>query len=229
LALTARQAKGGKTYRAQTVHHPDVYDKACWDCQWKFKPKRDSWDEEVDVKITFFDLETTGLDPKVHEIIELAALEVDPETLEVTRSYAVKVKPERLHTAHPKALEVNGYTASGWTDAINRKEALQHVFPLLENTIPAGHNVNFDIGFFQAAYREANLPDPGFHKITLDTKTLAQQLREEGLYPKGRSLSLDAVCQHFGIYRPSPHRAYEDAFACIEFVKAAKKLRSESN
>jgi len=178
------------------------------------------------VKLTFFDLETTGLDPKVHEILELAAIEVDPDTLEIKRSYAVKVKPERLHTAHPKALEVNGYTSASWTEAIDRKAALQHVFPLLENAIPAGHNISFDIGFFQAAYREAQLPDPGFHKITLDTKTLAQQLREEELYPKGRSLSLDAVCQHFGIYRPSPHRAYEDTWACVEVVKAVKKLRS---
>ena len=57
--------------------------------------------------LCFVDVETTGLDPVRHELIELAAVRVDRHTLEPLDHVSVKVRPERLADADPKALEVN--------------------------------------------------------------------------------------------------------------------------
>ena len=176
-------------------------------------------------KLTFFDIETTGLDPIKNEILELAAVEVDIDTLEVTRSFVAKTKPVRMETAHPKALEVCGYRPDDWREAIDLKQALRDVYPLLVDCIPGGHNVSFDIRFLKQAYHQHGLPSPRFHSLHVDTQTIVGELRAEGVYPAKRSLSLDSVAGHFSIQRPSPHRAYDDVMACVEVIRKIKTMR----
>lgn len=179
-------------------------------------------------KLTFFDIETTGLDPVKNEILELAAIEIDVQTLEVIRSYATKTKPVRMETAHPRALEVCGYRPEDWTEAKDLKVALQEVHSLLYRCIPGGHNVTFDIRFLEQAYRQHYLPSPEFHSLHVDTQSIVGELRTEGLYPAKRSLSLDSVAGYFDVQRPSPHRAYDDVVACIEVIKKIKELRKKT-
>ena len=69
--------------------------------------------------LCFVDVETTGLDPVRHELLELAAVRVDRHTLEPLDHVSVKVRPERLADADPKALEVNGYSDDAWRDAVS--------------------------------------------------------------------------------------------------------------
>ncbi len=49
--------------------------------------------------VAFVDLETTGLDPSRHDIIEIGIVRVDARTLEVLDEYEVLVAPERLGEA----------------------------------------------------------------------------------------------------------------------------------
>ena len=46
--------------------------------------------------LVFVDVETTGLDPDRHELIEVAAVRVHPHTLEPLDHLSVRVVPERL-------------------------------------------------------------------------------------------------------------------------------------
>jgi DNA polymerase III epsilon subunit-like protein len=63
-------------------------------------------------KLAFIDLETTGMDPLKHEIIEigclLAKLDDKGQYVEL-ESFELKVKPEHIETAEQEALRVNGY------------------------------------------------------------------------------------------------------------------------
>ncbi len=178
------------------------------------------------MKLTFFDIETTGLNPEKHEIIELAAIQVDPDTLDVWKVYSAKTIPVHLERAEPRALQINGYNEDDWCNALPLKVALSEVFPLLHRCIPGGHNVNFDVRFLTKAYASEGLADPEFQTVTLDTQTLAKDLKTQGYYPIG-SLSLDSVTSFFGVARPNPHRAYDDALACVEVVRKVKKIKAE--
>ena len=172
--------------------------------------------------LVFVDVETTGLDPARHELIEIAAVRVDAHTLEPLDHASVRVRPSRLGDADPRALEVNGYSDAAWKDAVSLPTALRRVAPLLDGALVAGHNVGFDWAFLARGFERAGLPLPDVDYHRLDTASLAWPLVAGA---EIESLSLDAVCTALGLHRPSPHRALADAMASLE---VARRLRDRS-
>ncbi len=168
--------------------------------------------------ITMLDLETTGLDPEKNEILEIAVVRIDLDTLQILDTYVTKTKPEHLETAHPRALEVNGYNEKDWLSAISTKQALQDIYPKLYRCVPGGHNVDFDLRFLNAAYRKYGLPSPEFSDVHLDTQEIAKLLKKQKRYT-GISVSLSAVAAYYGYTQPTPHRAYDDVMACIHILR----------
>jgi DNA polymerase-3 subunit epsilon len=166
--------------------------------------------------IVFLDLETTGLDPRRHEILEIGAVRVDPMTLAILAEAEVRVAPRRLEDAEPDALRVNGYAAKDWTSALGLDVALGMIAPLLEGAILAGHNPSFDRGFLVEGWQQAGVTPPPMDYHLLDTASLAWPLYSAGAIEK---LSLSTLCAHFGIERPSPHRALADAHASRELAR----------
>ncbi len=80
--------------------------------------------------LVFIDTETTGLDPRKHELIEIAVVRVkqdwsgDKPTFTVADEWSTKVRPENIQSADPASLRVNGYSASGWDHSTRVAEAL---------------------------------------------------------------------------------------------------------
>ena len=165
--------------------------------------------------IAFIDLETTGLDPARHEIIEAAVIRVDGETLAEIDHTDVRVHPERIEDASPEALRINGYTPEAWKNAASLGQALEWIAPLLEGAVLAGHNPGFDRAFLDAACRRLGLMPAWDHHL-LDTASLAWPLLASG---ELAGLSLDAVCAHLGIVRKERHRALADAADCLEVAR----------
>lgn len=152
----------------------------------------------------FVDVETTGLDPIENEMLEFAALKGD-EILNF------KIKPRRMHTAHPKALEVNGYKEENWGDALDIAEAAPKIAAFLKDAVIVGHNVRFDMDFISQFLKEAGVNVRlDYHLV--DTVTIAYIK----LVPLGLdSLSLKNVCQFVGIQpEPEVHRALAGAKTC---------------
>lgn len=158
--------------------------------------------------IVFLDLETTGLDPKVHEIIEVAAIQVDALSLIELDVLHMRVKPERLGDASVHALNMNGFDVEEWEDASFIGAALIQLYPLLDGAILAGHNVAFDRAFLDAAYEYLKLQPPKIDHHTLDTASLAWPLYVNGEID---SLSLATVCKALNVEGGPPHRALSDA------------------
>jgi len=155
----------------------------------------------------FIDCETTGLDDAEHEIIEICLMAADGSIL-----FQSKIKPRHIETAHPKALEVNGYNEEAWADAPYFSEVAEEIAAILKWCIWIGHNPSFDLGFVKAELKRVDeklLKGIGYH--TVDTVGLAEtQLSDIGL----DSLSLVNVCKFLRIELVNAHTAEADTDAC---------------
>jgi DNA polymerase-3 subunit epsilon len=171
--------------------------------------------DHVAKKVCFIDLETTGLDPSKHEIIELAALVVDPTTWQIIRELELKVKPEHIETAEQGALAINGYSPDNWEGAVSLEWAMSELEPLLCDAIPAGHNPRFDLGFMEAAWKKVGHRPQCMDYHVLDTVSLCMPLYLTG---ELTSLKLEAVCSHLGVPMPT-HRAMADCRASLEIAR----------
>ena len=166
--------------------------------------------------IAFIDLETTGLDPACHEILEAAVIRVDGGTLAEIDHTDVRVHPERIEDASPEALRINGYAPEAWKDAASLGQALEWIAPLLDGAVLAGHNPGFDRAFLEAGCRRTGIAPPAWDHHLLDTASLAWPLFASG---RLASLSLDAVCAHLGIVRKERHRALADAANSLDVAR----------
>lgn len=120
--------------------------------------------------LTFIDLETTGLTAydlrrsgeirQYNEVIELAAIRVTQPALEVVSEWTAKFRPRRIETAHPKALQVNGYSATAWSSALPLEPAVAQFLELTRDTIIVSHNMPFDSEFLVALLKEAGAIGP---------------------------------------------------------------------
>lgn len=159
--------------------------------------------------VAFLDVETTGLDPKVHEILEIAVVDVQGKVLLDT-----KVKPVNIESASEEALKINNYNEADWADAPTFEEIKDQVIEALEHKILVGQNPQFDRNFVVEALDRVGV-EKAYRKVrrhTIDTITLAW----EHLVPCGlERLNLDAECKFMGIPldREDRHGALNDVQA----------------
>ena len=166
--------------------------------------------------LAFIDLETTGLDSEFYEIIEIGVIRVNPKNMRIIQELSLRVKPEYIERADPRALIVNGYSEDMWEYAQPLAKALDNIRHCITGTILAGHNVQFDKAFLEAAYRKTGIPREDFDYHVFDTATLAWPLYAKGLIS---SLQLDSLCKYFHIERKKPHRALDDAHISFRIAK----------
>lgn len=173
----------------------------------------------------YIDTETTGLDPTVHELLEVAVVteEVDPLNPfrpGVTSRWSQKILPEHIENAEPKALEVNGYTPEKWDGAVPFSTIAVDLAKRLKGGVIVGQNVGFDVGFLNAAFKRAGVDHRmSYHHV--DTVTLAYQ--RWGIGGEVQSLSLDKLRVFLGIPVAEHHSALKDAFDCRTVYYMATK------
>ena len=161
----------------------------------------------ADLPLAFIDVETTGLTPSLHEIIDIAIIRRDRDG---RRVFATKVRPERIEDASPRALEVNGYHPGLWANAPFFHEIADDVLAWLDGTVVVGHNVTYDVAMVEGRLIASGKP-PKWRIRRVDTCTLAY----EWLSPLGlRSLGLEAIRDLLGWDPAGAHTALTDATDC---------------
>lgn len=173
--------------------------------------------------LAFIDVETTGLDSDVHEIIELGVVLVRqiPQEgkgpgLEVIGEYEYKIIPERLYNADPESLKINGYTPEKWTDAKPLKEVMEDFAARTKSASFVAHNVVFDFAFLEKAFTRAGVKNEmHYHKIDTISLAFAKLYHD----PKVEKFSLRFLCEYLGIENKSAHTALSDARATFELYK----------
>lgn len=173
--------------------------------------------------IAITDLETTGLDPTKHEIIEIGLVLVKQPNLKIIDTLDIKVKPKHIQTADSKALKLNGYNKNDWANASILHKALKTYLQKSKASIFCAQNISFDLPFIKTACKTTRLTFTlDYHCI--DIPTLAWYFMRNKEIEK---LNLNKIAEFLGI-KPEPdiHRAINGAMLAYEVLK---KLVLERN
>lgn len=170
------------------------------------------------------DTETTGLDPKVQEIIQFACVLCD-NNLNKINSFSFRVHPQHIQTASIDALAINGYNPATWNPHFpNHKEAFVELNGFLvrnnvngDVVIPVGQNVKFDMDFLTSSYEREGVLFP-FSFTTLDLIDISKiwaYFRNVRL----RRHSLKYLSEFTGIVNDKPHDAIADVETTLSILK----------
>jgi DNA polymerase III epsilon subunit-like protein len=179
-------------------------------------------------RLVFFDLETTGLDPRHHQPIQIGAVAVDGETLAELAAFEVKVRFQR-EQASPEALAVNSFEDGAWGEAVSEREAARRFAEFLKahatlRRETAAHkpyllselcafNSAFDLGMVQAWYERLGLFLPASWHARCVMQRAFWYWFEQGL-PPPPDWKLGTLCRAFGVeLGESAHDALADARA----------------
>jgi len=176
--------------------------------------------------IAAIDIETTGLDPHYHDIVEIA---IQPLCDDFSPSpdvtpFTARIRARRPRNASPKALEVNGLDPN---EGEEYHEFLARLLAWLgkysiEKINILGQNVDFDRAFI-----EANIPELGKmfgHRDIRDSQRLARAFNDICIMKTGKpafeNLGLVALREALGIEGSQAHRALDDAIDSAKVYKA---------
>lgn len=176
-------------------------------------------------KILWLDLETTGLEPKDHDIIQLAALiEIDGTIVEEVNLFARPMRPENIQS---DALAISGWSREDLDDLPPWPKTLDKFKKVLakyvsrykkeDKLVPAGYFVRFDTDFLREGFRKVRDKFYGswFTSINLDVASvLAEQVAAGKIIAP--SFKLKDICEIFGI----PLKAHD----ALEDIKATRML-----
>lgn len=178
-------------------------------------------------KVFYFDVETTGLDAKKQDIIQLAYLiEIDDKVIEEGN---YELQPFNYATIEPKALEISKRTVEDLKTYSQPKEIYFKLIKTLDKYvdkynkkdkfIPAGYNVNFDLQFLREFWFKNNNKYFGayFDYHILDPITTLYLLAYKGLI-KVKDYHLKTICEYFKIPIEA-HDALSDIKATREVIR----------
>lgn len=179
------------------------------------------------MKIALLDVETTGLDAQLHEILEIAVVVFDDETLEILDTYEAKVLPTHIETAHPKALQVNGYSLHEWRKAVPLEDMMRSLSAGTTDCILMAFNKHFDLSFLDQAIRSTGI-ELHSKRITLDLRDYAwNQMDHRNPF---LTWSMRETCLRLGVTpEPTQHRAMNGVLCEYEIYKALKTHTYEQN
>jgi DNA polymerase III alpha subunit (gram-positive type) len=170
--------------------------------------------------IIITDVETTGLDPRFHEIVEIGAIKVDADLNELAR-FDLKVRPIFIERAEPEALAINGYNAGDWADAAGYVQAAQRFSTFSAEGVLAAWNITFEYNFLDQMFRDTRaINRMDHHRIDMPSIAWALLPNTTKL-----NLDLDLMGGHFGMPpEQKPHRGIRGAEYELALLKHLRGL-----
>lgn len=176
----------------------------------------------MDKKIFWFDCETTGIDHKLHDIIQIAFIvEINGE---MEAQYKFNIQPFSYETIEPSALEVNGFTIEQIKEFMPPREAYRQILSVIDQYVdrydkqdkfyPAGYNVGFDYDFFMEFFRKNgdNYFGSFFNHRKIDPLPMLYSLDYHGII-EYKNYKLTTVCENMNIIINDAHDALNDVIA----------------
>ena len=178
----------------------------------------DAWREG---NVTVFDFETTGLDPSLDEICEIAAVRRGPRGAPGTeRRFHAFIRTER---PVGESAAIHGYTDAFLAEhGRPASEVIPEFLAFIGTSVLAGHNINgFDVYYLRAAMRRLGLEDA--MPSCFDTLEITRRL-----YRTLKRYNLTALCEQFGLKLVQAHAAGSDVEATAALLDTLCKRLEET-
>ena len=155
---------------------------------------------DADREWAFLDIETTGLSPERHRIIEIAILVANK--VEVKSTWSALIKTEV--TVPAMITELTGITSEMLLNGnMDIDSALKHLAEIIKDRTVVCYNKKFDINFLKIAYEQRGLFFP-IGKV-VDVLSLARK-RVRNI----QNYKLGSLAEYFEIVYEKQHRALAD-------------------
>jgi len=164
--------------------------------------------KEKDKSFVVFDLETTGLDSKTCEIIEIGAVKI--EGGKIVSTFSTFVKPEK--EIPQEITDLTTITNKMVEDSPAINYVLPDFYKYCHGASLVAHNISFDYGFLAniATRMGYNFDNPQFDTLNMAREKLL------GL----RNFKLETIAERLGVSLVGAHRAVNDAMATAKcFLK----------
>ncbi|MCP4177352.1 MAG: 3'-5' exonuclease [bacterium] len=163
---------------------------------------------------TIFDIETTGMSPVYHRIVELAAVRIDRDGGQTRFSSLINPCCEISR----KLISIHGISNEMVKDASKFKDVGYNFMDFCKGSTLVAHNARFDLSFLQESLARTGLKT--WNGKTLDTIPLIKQA-----YPGLHSYSLQNLRTTFGLSSEvgPAHRAFADVEWTLEIFKLTMK------
>lgn len=159
-----------------------------------------------------FDVETTSLDAKKGQVIEIAIVKVNSNG-DFLDEWTTLVGPTPIDLGRP---DIHGIKSSWLDSAPNFKQIAGDISEKFDGSIPVAHNAPFDCGFIREEWNKAGLGD--LQLEAFDTLPLAKGLGYPG--------KLVELSEALGVELSNAHEALADTHALASVLI---KLLDSSN
>lgn len=181
------------------------------------KPSRkkttDLWKNTSDY--TVIDLETTGLDVRNDDIIEIAALQI--RNNKITKCFSKLIMIERQLSED--IIRLTGITPQMLNSGETADKVMSDYLDFIGESVLVSHNAEFDLGFINAlCERMGRVP---IHNKVFDTLKLSRR-NIRGI----ENYRLATIASYFEIDITGAHRAATDARITMEIFEKLKKIGS---
>lgn len=164
---------------------------------------------------TFVDIETTGCNPRLDRIIEIAAIKISKQ--KISQEFHTLVNP-RCYL--PKEITaITGITQAEVEQAPIFEDIAGQIDEILRDSIFVAHNVRFDYGFLRQEYNRLGM--------SMRLRQLCTVKLSRKLFPQYRRHNLDAIIERFGFPVQFRHRAFDDANIILKFFQKLPEIFSE--
>ena len=175
-----------------------------------------------DREFVIFDVETTGLSSVYDTIIEIGAVKM--KNGEVLERFDKFINPH--HPLSEQTINLTSITDE-MVSAADDEDVVIKQFQDFYGDLPlCGHNVQFDVGFVNAALRRAGLSE--ITQPVVDTLEVSRLL-----HPEQNRHTLDSLAKKYNVSLEHHHRANQDAeatgYLMYKLLDAFKKKYNEDN
>lgn len=156
------------------------------------------------------DVETTGLDPRTHRVVEVAVVEADADG-SIVEEWSSLVAAPGTDELGQSAL--HGITRAMLVGVPGFAELAPELLRRLAGRVVVGHVLEFDLAHLEMELRRAGISTPDLRPSGLCTRQLARRY----LPPGPRTLS--ACCRAAGVRVEGAHTAIGDARAAAGLLR----------